>query len=184
MAPNLDRIFSVALLTLPSVPSKSNTLMTMLNQSDNQLTIFHGSSPPYTSENNSLSSHRLRDSARLNEVMTLARSRDFNCSSSAFHQPRDSMNSRKRVMGLSIFFRSSTSDRARYAKESSDVEWCPTLYRKCERATAFPVGESYRYVMASISTARPCSKHRLLASLVAARTARTSFPSTRIVSMP
>jgi hypothetical protein len=107
-----------------------NTLMMILNQSDNdnQLTIFHGSSPPYTSENNSLSSHRLRDSARLNELMTLARSRDFNCSSSsAFHQPRDSMNSRKRVMGLSIFFRSSTSDRARYAKESSDVEWCPTL---------------------------------------------------------
>ena len=112
----------------PLFPLKSNMSRTLHCHSGNQLTIFHGSSPPYISVNSSLSSHRLRDSARLNELMTSARSRDFNCSSSsAFHQPRDSMKSRKRVIGLSIRFLSSTSDRARYAKESSDVEWCPTL---------------------------------------------------------
>ena len=109
-------------------PLKSNMSKTLHYHFGNPLTIFHGSSPPYTSVNNSFSSHRLRDSARLNELMTSARSRDFNCSSSsAFHQPRDSMKSRKRMIGLSIRFRSSTSDRGRYAKESSDVEWCPTL---------------------------------------------------------
>jgi hypothetical protein len=45
-------------------------------------------------------------------------------------------------------------------------------------------GAPYRYVIASTSTPLPLSTHLRRASRVALRTASTSFPSTRIVSIP
>src|SRR5882757_4439005 len=87
-----------------------------------RLTIFHGTSA-YTSVNNSFRSGFLSVSARLNALSTSCFRQDLSSSSSvSFHHPRDSMNKRKRVIGLSIFFLFSTSWRPLYANESSDVE--------------------------------------------------------------
>lgn len=45
-------------------------------------------------------------------------------------------------------------------------------------------GTTYRYVIVSTNTARPSWMHRRLASWIAEYTARTSFPSTRMVCTP
>ena len=53
----------------------------------------------------------------------------YSSSSASLHHPRCSRNLRNRAIGLSILFRSSTSCLGRYANESSEVEWCPTLLK-------------------------------------------------------
>jgi hypothetical protein len=88
-----------------------------------QRTMFHGSSPPYTSLKRFSNSKRFNDSALLNASMTLFLCLAFRSSSSASdHHFRASRKSRNLLIGLSTFFLCSTSDRALYAKESSDVE--------------------------------------------------------------